>query len=89
MTPDLITPYIASLQKLAMESELQGFSGLANGSKGLLMHEVMRLWLDSNWPSENIRRAGRRMVNVTQQATRQPALPCPLAFRAGTGPVGS
>lgn len=41
----LITPYLVNLQKLALESELLGFTGLARGCRGLLIKETLQMWL--------------------------------------------
>lgn len=43
----LVTPYLISLQRLALESELMGFNALARGTRGLLVKETLRAWLET------------------------------------------
>jgi hypothetical protein len=43
----LVNPYLMSLQKLALEADLMGFTGVARGTRGLLIQETLRVWLET------------------------------------------
>lgn len=47
----ILSPYLISLQRLALESQLYGFSGLAMGTRGMLVRETLNAWLESRGPT--------------------------------------
>ena len=70
----LVTPYLAHLQKLSIEAELYGFTGLARGARGLLLQETMKLWLTQG-PTNGLYLAGQKMwraMGQEQEASRTP-----------------
>lgn len=48
----ILSPYLISLQRLAMESQLYGFNALARNTRGLLIQETLKAWMESRgeWP---------------------------------------
>jgi hypothetical protein len=42
-----LSPYLISLQRLALESQLYGFNALARNTRGLLIQETLKAWMES------------------------------------------
>jgi hypothetical protein len=49
-----LSPYLISLQLLALESELQGYNALARGARGLLVKETLQTWLSDRPPMPDL-----------------------------------
>jgi hypothetical protein len=47
----LVTPRVIDLQRVTMEAQLLGFTGLAKGGQRLLIQETLRVWADSKGPA--------------------------------------